>query len=182
MEAELHKITDEDIAYCEWIARELYRRRYQRQPDEDEMQDCMVGMCEAAEDYDESKGAKFASYAKIHIFKAMQLGRPGRMRPSGVPVKPDMYLMGSQCQVDCDGTIFKKDRSVEKEILQGIGVTEVLDLFPPNLRKATIRHYFEGEEYKDMTKDFGYSSNSSLATVLGVCRKEIRALLGGDDD
>ena len=180
VEAELYNITDEDIHYCEWITRELYRQRYQRLPDEDEMQDCMLGMCEAAEVYNESKGTKFPSWARVHIFKAMQVGRTGRKRKNGSPVKPDMYIMG-KWESFVDDYRPKRKVTEEESILNCIAVDEVLALLPPKLSEATIRHYINGETYTSMYKEYGYSSGSSMATVLGERRKEIRTLLGGDD-
>ena len=180
-EADLYKITDEDIHYCAWLARKMYQTKHSRLPDEDEMQDAMEGMCIAAETFKEGKGAKFISWARWHMFQKMTYKKPGALRPNGLPVKADMYLMRDSFPY-VDETVKKTKTLLEEEIINGITISEILPMLPPKLRDATIRHYFEGEEYKDMAKELGYSNNSSLSSVLGQWRKKIREQLGGDDD
>ena len=178
----MYKITDEDIHYCAWVARKLYRTKHNRFPDEDEMQDAMEGMCKAAETFEEGRGTKFATWARWHIFQKMTYKTPGALRRNGLPVKSDMYLMCNSYPYTEDDCFKKYSTKQENQILDGIAVTEVLPMFPQKLREATIRHYFEGEDYKEMAEELGYSNDSSLSSVLGQWRKKIREQLGGDDD
>ena len=174
----MYNITDEDVKYCEWLTRRMYRERYSRLPDEDEMQEAMLGMCEAALDYDEDKGRQFPGWAKFQIFRHMLMHKPGRFRANGVPVKPEMYLLREPREYN---PARHYSANEEEKIVDQITADELLDMFSPKLRGAMIRHFFNEETYTDMADELGYGNNRSLSTVIGQRIKEIREELGGED-
>jgi DNA-directed RNA polymerase specialized sigma24 family protein len=130
-------------------------------PSEDDMQDAMEHICLAARTFDESRGVRFASYAKKYLMKSMTYKKTPSFRKSGTPVHADMFTVGLRYEHDPD--LFYGNGSPETKLILKDLILKAISTFPEKVKIALVSHHLTGEDYNDIAMGFGYRNPRSLS-------------------
>lgn len=167
---------DELIRTHMGLAKKMAARVPDQRMREDAYSDALLGLVEAAQHFDPSRGFKFATFAVHRIRGAIgdgyraRHGRRERRKPKAIPFSPERHDFvdanaGEQLDAVCERMSAKQT------------VTKVLDRLDAQQRARVIAYYYEGMPLKAIGERDG-CTESAVSQGLTRARALMRADLG----
>lgn len=159
------------------IAAEVHRKYASFEDYDDIFQNGCLGLLNAAEKFDESKGYKFSTYAYIHIAGYItNTIRKQRMGPRHGSYKSKYKPLSLNWNVDEDEKLEFIDILRYDENWNDIDLKIAIEKLPPIYEKLIKMKYFGGYKIRELMKIFGVSHttiNNYHRKALELLRKEL---------
>lgn len=144
---------------------------------EDLLQEGMLGLFKAIQEYDESRDARFVTYASTCITNQLYKAVSASMRKKHQPLNDSLSLneLVDESNWDAANEDSPERILLEQESYIGIG-KKISDVLSPFENKV-LALYLKGSDYVRIAKDLG-KSPKSIDNALQRIRKKVRSVVG----
>ena len=162
-----YEIKEKDIGLCDYWTRRWFKK-WGMKVDEDDIQDGRLGMMEAVDKYDESRG-KFWNFAPVRIQNRLirsNFGYEGGKRSSSCVFK------NKEAPLYLDEQWYRRNHHFDQStLIENIDlINKTLKTMYPSVAKAVLDRFFWGIPYEETGTKFGFKKNC-MPTLVGYWRK-----------